>query len=845
VEFDSQPSRRDVATDDDGNQGGGDQGPGRDPGSSGLPPEIVGALPPELPQSFITGGRYGDACDEEPCRDGLSCEDDLCVAVGETEQGDHCILSIECADGQCVSNVCAPFGDGEVGDKCLSSGECGAGLRCAIVTLSAQCMPEGELGMGAECESSSDCLSGLACVLASTADAPTCAPVPGAPPGSPAIWNGVGCEEASEDRVRAYFEIPGAPEAQEDDFFRLPFPNDILTDSRGRVDVSGFPTPGINPIVGLDPIKPYVDAVTGMEGWGTNSTITFRFSGPIDLDTFKGGNGIQWVDITDPDNPASAGINYKTYTGDTNYVCHDMLTVRRANGRPMEPGHVYAVWMGAQAESNSGLSIERSENFEAMLRSGAPEDEILADAHEKYAPFRAYLDAQSIDTDDVLVATVITVGPVRDLMTDLAAAVRDTGVPEASDWTLCDEGVESPCPQAEGSRACGSNSAFLEYHALVELPIFQRGEPPYMTDGGQIQTDEPVRTEPICMALTVPQGVDMPEGGWPLVVFTHGTGGSFRSHLNNDAVAKALSEAETPDGTVNFAVLGYDQVQHGPRRGESQESPDNLFFNFLNPGAAQGNPLQGAADVISIGRFAASLDVDGDTTGGDAVSIDPERIVFFGHSQGSMHGSLGLPFAPEYEAAVFSGNGVSLMHALLTKTEPVNIKTVVPIVVNDGLVIDFETGAFAGSLPGEDHHPVLSLVQHAIDPADPLNFARQIAREPIEGMTPKHIFQTYGVGDTYSPPLTMEIYATVAQLLVVEAHSSADGAKPFGSVTDEFPLLESFGFEGVPYTTGLRQYGPPDGSDGHFVVFDVPTAARDAARFLGMAASGLTPQIGE
>jgi len=43
-------------------------------------------------------------------------------------------------------------------------------------------------------------------------------------------------------------------------------------------------------------------------------------------------------------------------------------------------------------------------------------------------------------------------------------------------------------------------------------------------------------------------------------------------------------------------VLGIDQVAHGPRRGSSTASPDDLFFNFTNPAAARGNALQGAAD---------------------------------------------------------------------------------------------------------------------------------------------------------------------------------------------------------------------------------------------------------
>jgi hypothetical protein len=112
-------------------------------------------------------------------------------------------------------------------------------------------------------------------------------------------------------------------------------------------------------------------------------------------------------------------------------------------------------------------------------------------------------------------------------------------------------------------------------------------------------------------------------------------------------------------------------------------------------------------------------------------------------------------------------------------------------------------------------------------------------------MAPKHVFQTYGLGDTFSPPQTMRIYITHAELSIVKADASASPADDIGTESETFPFAASFAVEEVQYTTAARQYGPPEGSDGHFVVFDVPEATADAVRFLGMAASGLTPQIGE
>ena len=99
----------------------------------------------------------------------------------------------------------------------------------------------------------------------------------------------------------------------------------------------------------------------------------------------------------------------------------------------------------------------------------------------------------------------------------------------------------------------------------------------------------------------------MPAGGWPLVVYAHGTGGSFRSHVPEGVAANLAGATSIRGVTTPMAVLGIDQVETGTRRGASTESPDNLFYNFANPAAARGNPIRAAADQASLLRLAKSL----------------------------------------------------------------------------------------------------------------------------------------------------------------------------------------------------------------------------------------------
>jgi hypothetical protein len=789
----------------------GDPGTGAtagDPGAGGTGGTAGGGGTAGLP----SGAGVGDECSGGVrCRVGLDCIDAMCTPNGSGEVGEPCVIQPECGSNlQCIGGTCNPAGDGGPDADCSLDSDCEAGLKCLFSGLAGHCTPQGAGDAGDDCALPADCYGGLACIGGACAPQPTSGPV----------WPGVECEPPGTN-VRAYFEVPGAEGALEGDFFRLPFPNDARRGTTG-LDLSGFPTPGPG-LLGVDPVALYVEALEQNDnGWGTYSTVMFRFSGVLDIATLQQQNVAAWVDVTPnvPEYGSSVGLSWYYSAGRTPYVCDNWIATRRPRGWPLLPNHTYAVWITTGVKAEGGATIRRAANLVGVLDDSAPSDAVLEPVHSAYAPLRAYLADNSIDPASILTATVFTVGPTQDTMESIADAIEAAPAPTATDWTLCDDGVDSPCPDATGSRGCQAASAdFDEYHALVTLPIFQEGTPPYLTpdDGGNIgDVDEPGSAE-VCLSLTVPTG-NAPAGGFPLVVYAHGTGGDFRDHVS-DSVAGALSTAAVP-----FAVLGIDQVTHGPRRGTSTTSPNELFFNFMNPKAARGNPLQGAADQLSLMKFAATLD----GSNGTPATIDPDRLFFFGHSQGSTEGSLMLPFADGYKAAVLSGNGGSLLNALLTKSKPVNVRAALPIALSDPTV--------AGGL-GEVH-PVLSLLQQWIDPADPMNFARSVVRAPIPGHPAKHVFQTYGTDDTYSPPVTLDVYSIAAQLTQV-----APLISEIGLLEADPPLFANEGAGTI--TAGVRQYDPPAGSDGHFVVFDVPQANEDMVRFLSMAAEGEIPAIGE
>jgi hypothetical protein len=785
-----------------------------------------------------SGAGIGAAPAGQPCMGQQSCRFGLrCGSTGVCEYSHGgasktaCQASDECQDGLYCGpdRVCVPAGKGAEGAACGGDGDCKNGLRCDLHGLTTSCEPEGKGDIGSTCALSDDCAGGLACSTGLCGS-----PAPGAPAFAGTSWRGILCD-SSPGKDEGVFRIP---RSKDDEFYALPFPSDIRLKD-GHPDLSGHPTPGAAQL-GFDPVDLYLRATeANADGFSAYPTVFFRFGTLPDLASLAG-TTLSFVDVTDGD-PAygsSVGLSWYLYSGRTSYLCGNWLGVRRPEGRPLDPGHTYAVLVNDGVKTAQGTPYGVPSELATLLADAAPSDPVLAHAHAAYAPLRAYLTKQKIAPGSLRHATVFTVAHHRAPIEEVAKAVAGLAAPTSSGWVKCGSGP-SPCPDTTGDRACGAaDAAFDEYHGLIDLPIFQQGKAPYLTpaDGGDIASPpSPVRVEKVCAALTVPKGT-MPAGGWPLAVYAHGTGGSFRSHIG-EGVAKSLAAVDTGEGTVQFAVLGIDQVAHGPRRAGSTLSPDDLFFRFANPAAARGNPLQGAADQLSLARFAASFALDASSSPtGSELRFDPQALVFWGHSQGATEGAIGVPYAPELRGAVLSGEGASLIDGLMGKKSPVEVASLLPFVLQD---IDPQHPT---KLVGAEFHPVLSLLQGYIDPVDPLNHAATMALRPPTGAAPHHVFQPYGIGDTYSPPVAQATYALAAGLGLVTADSSVTSP-------DDLGLTAALSAEGnvmigdQAVTLATREYAAPMGTDGHFVAFQNAAARADIARFLGLVAQGKTPRV--
>jgi hypothetical protein len=642
-------------------------------------------------------------------------------------------------------------------------------------------------------------------------------------------WRGETCQDDAGP-TQAYFRVPRG--SNDGDFYRLPFPNDVRLNG-GKISLAGHPTPGPG-LLGFDVVDRYLrDLEQTADGFSAYPTVLFRFSASVDLGgTLKQSGTVRWVDITNPQKANDLGLSWAGTTDRNGYICNNWIGVRPQMGVPLKSGHTYAVFITTTALDSHGSPIQISPDLSALLASSAPSDPALAAEWPKYQPLRDWVALQTnVSASSILNATVFTVGHAQAIGPKLAAAVAAAHAPSASGWVRCGDGP-SPCPQATGERACGTpDPAFDELHALITLPIFQQGTEPYATptDGGDIAlaadgTPQMQRMESVCMALTVPKGT-MPTGGWPLLVYAHGTGGSFRSHIG-EGVAKRLSLLA---GKLPAAVLGIDQVEHGTRRGSSTDTPDNLFFNYTNPLAARGNPLQGAADQMGLARFAASLDLPASQSPTGA-EIKFGTVAFWGHSQGATEGGIAMPYTTGIRGIVLSGEGASLVDGLLGKKSPIDIADGLPVVLED-----------IGKVGAQ--HPVLALLQNDFDGDDPLNHAPFLISSPVAAANQKHVFQPYGQGDTYAPTTTERTFALAAQLGEASPPSGVT-PDPIGGSAMPPPMSGNTTVNGMPITAVVRQYAPDGSYDGHYVAYKNDVAIADVDRFLLGALSGSVPVVG-
>ena len=631
-------------------------------------------------------------------------------------------------------------------------------------------------------------------------------------------WAGCG---AGGDGPHALFDLAqltravDAPTAT-NDFYRLPYPNDLRTGADGTVDLTTFP-----PQIGQ--LAEYVAAIDELErGYGQNAGMFFRFDAPLDPTSLPAdyraslspGASAYLVDIT----PGSPTFDRRTpvrtrFTAiNYDYIGPNWVALLPLPGLPMREKTTYAAILTDGLRGTDGRRVQRAPDFDAVVRGKRP--------LPVYAPLVAWMQTHPDVASHVVDAAVFTTSDSTSVMSKLRAAVY----------------AQAPAPELAGLTYLGEDKAGVNqlYQATYQGPNFQTGDPfaggdiPYRDGGGTFVFDadgvpQVQRLETLRIAISVPEGT-MPAAGWPVVIYQHGTGGDYKSFVVDGSASGAARVSDGSGAVVaRMAMVGTDQVLHGTRVPPGVNY-DLAFFNLFNLRAVRDNPKQGALDGFQVVRLLHAIDVAAAPTTGQPIKFDLERIYFKGHSQGGLTGTLFLAAEPEVKAAILSGAGGGLVYTLLNKTQPVNIPQTVQSFFHD---------------PIDEFHPMLSLMQGYFEEADPLNYGRRLFAEPLPGVAPKHIFQVLGLVDHYTPVPNIKALALAIGVQPAGPELEPIDALGFTATAwGQAPLVDNVA--GGQVTGVLLEYTAPAGHDGHFVVFDVAAAAAQSNRFLAThAASGV------
>lgn len=587
-------------------------------------------------------------------------------------------------------------------------------------------------------------------------------------------------------------------------FFDDPWPSDLRLTSDGAPEVTGFPNP--SRLALLDTIKDAVES--SVRAFSVSAPVYFRFSGAIDPsslpnsleDSLDDGASVFLIDV-DPESPTylqrhparSLFIEEETvfWPGHT-------LALRPAHGLPLRADTTYAAVVTGALLDMEGRSTTGSPNLETVLGIAETPVPAAMPAALAYAPAVAALSEAGLDLESLVSLTVFTTqDPIGEMI-----AIRD----------FIDT-APSPAPVPRSGRFVRNGESYSLLHGAYTAPMFMEGEVPFLNEGGAIRFDDegaPILQGEFEMrfAVSIPTNVEMPESGWPLILYAHGTTGDFESFVGETAERAALA---------GFAMMGVDQIHHGPTRNPNNTSEELLVFNFLNPSAFQNNTRQGAADFIALARFARDNELDPRVLG-PGVGFDASQMYFFGHSQGGLNGPLFMAVDDVVQGGVLSGAGGQLAIGLVDKTEPLSI----PVLAM----------AFLGVDAGEQliyEHPVYALLSTLTDVSDPTNYAHLITAAPLPGYAPKHVLMTQGLSDEFTPPRSMQALALAGGFPILEPVMSPFEASeivgiPSGGTSAELNVNGA--------TAALIQF---DG--GHFVAFEDATRDR-IQRFFETALTG-------
>ncbi|MGB6059809.1 MAG: hypothetical protein WBF71_16255 [Microthrixaceae bacterium] len=601
-------------------------------------------------------------------------------------------------------------------------------------------------------------------------------------------------------------------------FFSLPWPNDIRRSPDGSLDLEGLP--GVDLLPGEVPstLRTMFPAlVEGMgrslHGFGVNTATYFASqlqlspgSLPSPSATLGPRPSIVLLDLDHPGERIPVIADFQI-TGDRNRP-NNLLTVLPYPGHPLQESTRYAVALTPGLITLSGQALAPSQLIGQLDQPWSPSTGVDAATwtalRQQRDDVRAALTAETTwQASDLVAFTVFTTQDVRGDMQAVSDAV------DASPAPTLNVTYQGAC--TTDYRAGGTQTAALS--GTLELTRWQNGTYPYYDGGGEIVIGSEGRAVPqgsfaAQFTARVPCGT-MPAGGWPLLTFIDGTGGTF--DLNSTTlpltyqgyliaeIAPLYGAGRGITLTPLMTQLGITTIQ-----GASQFT----FYNFLNPAAARSNTIQQVGENLQLLDAFRSLAIDGSSLGTTGlVTTDPDRQVIAGQSQGAQTLPMVAAMRPSISGVLSSAGSGGLYHALAHN--PGN-RLMLGQLTGDAQVLD-------------ELNPIVQVSQTMLEGGDGINYPNTT-----------NYLNYAGRDDICVPFETSRHFAGATGLPV---HYASAPTSAYGDIAVDPPTLGSLPVQG---NVGGRTRASLELPGGHYVAYDQTGIT---AGYLSALASGLTPTI--
>ncbi|MGD0524540.1 MAG: hypothetical protein ABSE49_05335 [Polyangiaceae bacterium] len=546
-------------------------------------------------------------------------------------------------------------------------------------------------------------------------------------------------------------------------FYDFPWPSDLRLTSAGTPDLTGMANPTLSQVFGGliaiaqerggFPVVPvaWFDFTNDLAPMTSTDVIPASSTSPILL-----------VDV----DPTSATLGKllptvaETIPQDS-YVPDGLLAVGPRPGIVLEPRHQYAYVVMTSAQDVNGANLAVAPALAQALTAPSGSSDPVA---QLYAVVPPALQAAGVDPTQVAAATVFTTG---DVVTDLSNLSTMVFQKYASQVSVTGVTVDP--------NVLDTNDRICEIQAEVTYPQFQVGSPPYDT-GGLFTFDAtgmPILQgeETVPITITLPKS-PMPAGGYPLVVYFHGTGGESTAIADRGTWRPETTTANCPIGQALdswngvtgcntpgqgpgwvLAPLGFAMAASAlpvnPQRwpaGQDSNLPEYLNINnvaatrdIFRQGVLEERMFFDALDRLTIDPSLVSacsgLALPAGETGYHFVAAP---LLAQGQSMGAMYANMISAVEPKIKAVVPTGSGGYWSYFILETQFFPNIKGDLGLLL--GLRGDFS-----------HLHPAMHVVQMALEPVDPIVFMPRLGYEPLPGHPVRPVYEPHGMGDSYFP----------------------------------------------------------------------------------------------